>query len=66
MAQPLRSANTGTFPSQLLSTGTEPIYLGISGLELGRLELGWLEFSWLELSWLELGWLEFRLLGSIN
>jgi serine protease AprX len=51
------SANTGLFPSQLLSTGSEPITWGSVGWEsVGWESVGWESVGWESVGWESVGW----------
>jgi serine protease AprX len=65
------TANTNTLPSQLLTTGSDPITWGSIGWNsIGWNSIGWNSIGWnsieLELHWLEFDRLEQRLLGSVD
>jgi len=51
------SANTGKLPSQLLSTGTEPITWGSVGWNtVGWNTVGWNTVGWNTVGWNTVGW----------
>jgi serine protease AprX len=51
------SANTGTLPSQLLSTGPEPITWGSIGWNsIGWNSIGWNSIGWNSIGWNSIGW----------
>lgn len=52
-----QSANTGTLPSQLLSTGSEPISWGSIGWNsIGWNSIGWNSIGWNSIGWNSIGW----------
>ena len=51
------SANTGFLPSQLLTTGTEPISWGSIGWNsIGWNSIGWNSIGWNSIGWNSIGW----------
>jgi serine protease AprX len=51
------SANTGFFPSQLLTTGSQPITWGSVGWEsVGWESVGWESVGWESVGWESVGW----------
>jgi serine protease AprX len=52
-----QSANTGTFASQMLSTGSEPISWGSIGWNsIGWNSIGWNSIGWNSIGWNSIGW----------
>jgi len=52
-----QSANTGTLPSQLLTTGSEPISWGSIGWNsIGWNSIGWNSIGWNSIGWNSIGW----------
>jgi serine protease AprX len=52
-----QSANTGTLPSQMLSTGSEPISWGSVGWNsVGWNSVGWNSVGWNSVGWNSVGW----------
>jgi serine protease AprX len=52
-----QSANTGTLPSQLLSTGSAPISWGSIGWNsIGWNSIGWNSIGWNSIGWNSIGW----------
>jgi serine protease AprX len=53
----VKSANTGLLPSQLLSTGSEPVTWGSVGWEsVGWESVGWESVGWESVGWESVGW----------
>ena len=52
-----QNANTGTLPSQLLTTGSEPISWGSIGWNsIGWNSIGWNSIGWNSIGWNSIGW----------
>jgi len=52
-----KSANTGSMPSQLLSTGSQPVSWGSVGWEsVGWESVGWESVGWESVGWESVGW----------